>query len=83
MANLLIELKCPDHGMERFAVKVVRKYNVNPTVIMPKYRTRPKHELSGIIVGRNVHYSEARDYLMQHFKETGLIDSVISVRVQR
>ena len=82
MANLWIELKCPEHGLERFKVKVIKKYNIKPDEIMPKYRTRPKHELSGIIIGRNVKYSELTDYLLTYFKETGLIERVVSLRLQ-
>lgn len=82
MASLWIELKCPEHGLERFKVKVIKKYNIKPDEIMPKYRTRPKHELSGIVIGRNVKYNELTDYLLNYFKETGLIERVVSLRFQ-
>jgi hypothetical protein len=82
LASLWIELKCPEHGLERFKVKVIKKYNIKPDEIMPKYRTRPKHELSGIVIGRNVKYNELTDYLLNYFKETGLIERVVSLRFQ-
>jgi len=82
LASLWIELKCPEHGLERFKVKVIKKYNIKPDEIMPKYRTRPKHELSGIVIGRNVKYNELTDYLLSYFKETGLIERVVSLRFQ-
>lgn len=82
MTSLLVELKCPQHGLERFKIKVIKKYNITPDIIKPKFRTRPKYELSGIIVGRNVSPTEAKDYLVQYFRETGLIDRIVSIKLQ-
>lgn len=82
MASLWIEMKCPEHGLERFKIKVITKYNVNPEIITPKFRTRPKYELSGIIVGRSVSHTEIRDYLVEYFKTSGIMDNVLSIRLQ-
>jgi len=82
MPNLWVELKCPEHGLERFKIKVIRKYNVNPELITVKYRTKPKYEISGIVVGRNVSQSEIKDYLVQYFRSSGLIDRVLSIKLQ-
>lgn len=82
MTCLWVEFKCPEHGLERFKIKVIKKYNITPNTIMPKYRTRPKHALSGIIVGRNVKSTEIRDYLVHYFRETGLMDRVLSIKLQ-
>jgi hypothetical protein len=48
---------------------------------MPKYRTKPKYEISSIIVGRNVRHTEIRDYIIQYFRETGLIERVLSIKL--
>lgn len=82
MATFWIELKCPTHGFERFKVKVVKKYNIKPDQITPKFRTRPKYELSSLIIGRNVQYNQLTDYLTKYFNETGLMESVLSIRLQ-
>jgi len=82
MASFQVEMKCPEHGLERFKIKVIKKYNVHPELITPKYRTRPKHEMSGIIVGRNVSHTEIQDFMMQYFRETGMIDRVLAVKLQ-
>jgi len=79
---LLVECVCPEHGLERFKIKIIKKYNVNPQTIMPKYRTRPKHELSGLIIGRNVNQTEVKDYLVQYFRNAGFMDKIISMRFQ-
>jgi hypothetical protein len=82
MASIIVELKCPEHGLERFKIKVIKKYNINPSKIMPKFRSRPKCELSGIIVGKYVHEREIREYLIRYFAETGLLDNVLSIRLK-
>jgi len=82
MPKLWVEYKCPEHGLERFKIKVIKKYNVNTKMIMRKYRTRPRHELSGIIVGRKVEQNEIQDYLIQYFRETGLMNRVVSIKIQ-
>lgn len=81
MTSVLVEFVCPKHGLERFKVKVIKKYNINPNLIMPRFRTKPKRELSGIIVGRNVEVSRVTDYLMDYFNSAGLINNVISIRL--
>lgn len=83
MAALWVEFRCPEHGLERFRIKIIKKHNVNTRLISPKFRTRPRYELSGLIVGRNVNYSEAKDYLVQYFKQVGLLSNVISIKFQK
>ena len=82
MESVCVELRCPEHGLERYKIKVIKKYNVTPTLIKPRFRTRPKHELSGIIIGRNVKHNEIRDYLVDYFNETGLMERILSIRMQ-
>lgn len=82
MTNLWVEFRCPEHGLERFKIKIIKKYNVNPEVIMPKFRTRPKYELSGIVVGRNVREDEITDYLSRYFREVGIMERVLSMRLK-
>lgn len=82
MSILLVEFLCPEHGFERYKIKVIKKYNVRKRLIIPKFRTKPKYELSSIIIGRNVKKTDIENYLYQHFRETGVIDRVLSVRLQ-
>ncbi len=81
MASFQIEFRCPKHGLERFNIKIIKKYNVSPEAIAGKFRTRPKYELSGVIVGRKVSYSETEDFLLGYFKETGMIDKITALRL--
>lgn len=82
MAALWVEFKCPQHGLERFKIKVIKKHNVTPHLIKPKFRTRPKYELSGIIVGRRVEITEAKDFLIKYFRQSGIMENVLSIKVQ-
>ena len=79
----IIEMECPKHGLERFKVKVIRKYNVKSELILPKIRKKPKQSISGIIIGRNVTHSEVQNYLFNYFRETGLINNVLSIKFQK
>jgi hypothetical protein len=81
-ATFQVELRCPKHGLERFNIKIIKKYNVSPELIAPKFRTRPKREMSGIIVGRKVSTSEMQDFMIQYFRQTGMIDKVIGLKLQ-
>jgi hypothetical protein len=78
----LIEMNCPEHGLERFKIKVIKKYNVNKESIEPKFRTRPYHELSGVIVGKDVRETEVRRYLTDYFREAGMFDKILSMKIQ-
>jgi hypothetical protein len=77
-----VEMSCPEHGLERFKIKVIKKYNVSKELIEPKFRTKPRHELSGVVVGKSVGHQEVRDYLVGYFSEAGMMDKILSMRFQ-
>jgi len=79
---LWVEVNCPEHGFERFKIKVVKKFNVRKEFIAPMFRTRPKYELSGIVVGKDVEYREIKEYLMRYFRETGMYEKVLRIKMQ-
>lgn len=83
MASIYVEMRCPEHGYERFKIKVIRKYNVAPNAIQPKFRSKPRPDLSGVIIGRSVDEVEVQDYLVKYYRESGLINSIISMRLTR
>lgn len=80
MQGLLVELICPKHGLERYTVKVIKRFNISPNEIMPKFRTKPKPELSGIIIGRNVNEREVRKFFENYLREKGLWERVLSLK---
>jgi len=81
--SLMVEATCPEHGMERYKIKIIKKYNINPEKIMPKYRTRPHHELSGVVIGKNITYETARDYVLRYLNESAQQNTVMSIKLQR
>jgi len=80
MEGILIELLCPIHGLERFTIKVIKRFNVPPDDIYPKFRTRPKPELSSIIIGRNICEERVQEFVKNYLKEKGLWERVLSLR---
>lgn len=84
MTTIVIEAKCPRHGLERFKIKIIKKYNVKADTILPIFRTKPKPgELSCLVIGRNIKYNELKDYVISYLNETGLIDSIITMKIIR
>ena len=83
MTSLIVEVNCSDHGLERYQVKIIKKYNIKHEEIMPKFRTRPRHELSGIVIGRNISYETAKEYLEQYLRQSMELTSIMSIRLMK
>lgn len=82
VASLLVEFKCPEHGLERFRIKIIKRFNMNPNTILPRFRTRPKAgEIKFLAVGRNVTNTEIERYFVNYFREKGLWDQVLRMRL--
>jgi len=81
LANLWVELKCPEHGLERFQIKIVKKFNLKSDTIMPRFRSRPTvGDLSCLLVGRDVGYEEIERYLASYFRKKGLIETILKMK---
>jgi hypothetical protein len=81
--SFLIESICPNHGMERYRIKIIKKYNIDSEKIALQFRTRPRYEVRSVVIGRNVGYEKARDYLMQHLGELAIANGFLSIRLQK
>jgi len=86
LVSILMEVKCPQHGFERFRVKIIKRFNIASSRIMPKERSKSKHgEISRLYVGRNVSCNGAKNYLINYFHERGMLEKIaratISVQV--
>ena len=79
----VVEVYCPRHGLERFRVKIIKRFNVKANEIRLCFRKKPKLGLSAIIVGRNVKYSEIQDYLIHYFEDVGLMDKIVNIKIQK
>lgn len=82
MASIMVEMSCPKHGLERFNIKIIERRNVVPDLIEPKFRTRPYREISGIVIGRNKTVYNARDKLVECYKDAGIMNYVLNMRIQ-
>ncbi len=81
--SLMVEATCPDYGIERYKIKIIKKYNISPEKIMPRYRTRPRHELSGVVIGKNITVETAREYVVRYLNESAQQSMVMSIRIQK
>lgn len=81
MTSLWIEVRCPKHGFERYKIDIVRKYNIEANAIQPKFRNKPKPELSYILIGKRVDEKSARDYLVNYLRERGILEAIVSMRL--
>jgi len=75
--SIWIELNCPRHGLERFKVRVIRKYNLKADLIVPQFRSRPKPGLSSLLVGRNVSSEEIESYLNKYFRQKDMMIKIV------
>jgi hypothetical protein len=83
LPSLVVETNCPQHGIERYKIKIIKKYNIKQEEIMPKFRTRPRYELSGIVIGKNISYETAREYLLEYLNKSARLSEVMSIRLQK
>lgn len=83
MPSLMVEANGLDNGFERYKIKIIKKYNIKPEQITAKYRTRPKHDLSSVIIGKKVTYETARDYVLRYLNDAATDNVIISIRLQK
>lgn len=82
MTSIIVEIKCPEHGLERFKVKIIKRFNIASNQIIPKFRVKPvKGELSLIYIGRSVSAKETKKYLVNYFREKGMLEKIVQMRM--
>lgn len=82
LTSIWVEMKCPQHGLERFQIKIVKKFNIKTDIIVPKFRNRPtKGDLSHLLVGRSVTNKQIEKYLFDYFREKGLMEAILRIRL--
>lgn len=81
MLSFTIEMDCPEHGFERFRIKVVKKFNIESRAIKLIYRSRPKTGgISRVYVGRDVEEEEVKEFLIEHLRERGVWNTVLTMK---
>jgi hypothetical protein len=82
LVSMIIEMWCPKHGLERFKVKIIKRFNIASDEIKPKLRSKPvKGELSLLYVGRNITCDEAEKYLVDYLRERGMLEQIVRIRM--
>jgi hypothetical protein len=82
MASVLVEIYCPQHGLERFRIKIIRRLNIAANQIIPKARSRPKPgEINTLYVGRNISHEKVKEYLINYFEHKGIIKDILIMRM--
>lgn len=76
-------MKCPKHGLERFRVKVMKKYNLSADKIKPRFRSKPKPSISGLYIGRDISRREAREFLIDYFREKHMLENIVKLQMQK
>lgn len=82
LSSFWVEIRCPQHGLERFKIKIVRKFNMKPYIIVPKFRSRPvPGDLSCLLVGRGVSNKEIESYLVEYFRRKGWMKTILRTQL--
>jgi len=82
MSAVVVELICPEHGFERFKIKVIRKYNIPKRSIAVKVKNRPfPGEIDSLIIGRAVSDRDVQEYLRNYLYEVGLWSRVVAIKI--
>jgi hypothetical protein len=82
LTSIAVEMLCNKHGFERFRVKIVRKFNMPPNVIVPELSRRPTvGEIKCIYVGREVNPKEVEQYLVNYFREKGMLQNIVKMHI--
>lgn len=81
MKGIFIELVCPRHGLERFVIKVKRRYNITASEIKPLFRNRTECELSALLVGKYVGENEILRYVEEYLRQRRIHDKLIVMKI--
>ena len=82
MGVLWVEVNCPEHGFERFRIKIIKKFNVSSDEVIPKFRRKPSPgDLSCVYVGRDVSMQQVQQYVLDYFRRRGLWDSILLMKI--
>lgn len=82
MFRVLLEVTCPKHGLERFSIKVAKKYNIPSKHIVPRSRRKPKPGgISRLYIGRSVTEEEIKRFVVDYLSKEGVWKTVLSMRV--
>jgi hypothetical protein len=82
MTSYTVEMLCNKHGLERFRVKIVKRFNMPSNMIVPELSQRPSiGEIKCIYVGRDISNREVEKFLLNYFREKGMLERIVNMRM--
>lgn len=76
-----MEFNCPEHGLERSLIKILKKHNLKDGKILPVVYFKNSNELKRLEVGSKVTYEDIKKYLKGYLEEKGLLDQVLRIDI--
>lgn len=82
MTSFAVEIICNKHGLERFRVKIIKRFNMPSTMIVPELSQRPTiGEIKCIYVGRDISNKEVEKFLVNYFLEKGMLERIVKMHM--
>jgi hypothetical protein len=82
MTSFAVEILCNRHGFERFRVKIVKRFNMPSNIIIPELSQRSTiGEIKCIYVGRDISNKEVERFLLNYFREKGMLERIVKMRM--
>jgi len=82
LTSVAVEMQCNKHGLERFKVKIVKRFNMPPNMIVPQLSKRPTvGEIKCIYVGRGVSGKEVEQFVRDYFREKGMLKNIVRMHL--
>jgi len=82
MTSYAVEILCNKHGLERFRVKIVKRFNMPSNIIIPELSQRPTiGEIKCIYVGRDISNKEVEKFLVNYFREKGMLERIVKMHM--
>jgi len=82
MTSYAVEILCNKHGFERFRVKIVKRFNMPSNIIMPELSQRPSiGKIKCIYVGRGISNKEVERFLLDYFREKGMLERIVKMHM--
>jgi hypothetical protein len=82
MTSFAVEMFCHKHGLERFKVKIVKRFNIPSNIIIPELSQRPTiGEIKCIYVGRDISNKEVEKFLVNYFREKGMLERIVKMHM--
>jgi len=71
----------PDYGLERYNIKIIKRYNFPKGEIEPKIDTM--HDvLSRLYIGREVDIGRVKNYITDYYREKDLLKHIVEMSIR-